>query len=115
MKILIVDDNDTMRRIIKLVLDSRENQFAECDNGRSAVSVYAEFRPDMVLMDLKMPEMNGFDATKDICTRFPDAKVVIVTDYDDTALLNASINAGAQGYVLKEKLLDVHQFMDKWK
>jgi len=84
---------------------------AECCDGALALAAYAEQRPDWVLMDIRMPEMDGITATRGIKARYPEAQVCIVTDYDDLELQQAAREAGAAGYVVKEDLLMLRQVL----
>lgn len=104
LNILIVDDNQRMRNAIKNVFDSPKIRFIECNNGFEAVEKYREMQPDWVLMDIVMPVMNGFTATLNIIAEFPDAQIVIVTDYDDKEFRITAKKVGAIAYVLKEDL-----------
>lgn len=107
MNLLIVEDNEQVRQMIKAVLlDLAENIF-ECGDGSQALDLYARHHPDWVLMDIKMGEMDGLEATRQIKVSFPDAKIVIVTNYDDAVLREEARQAGACAYVLKENLLNV--------
>ena len=77
---------------------------AEAANGREAIQQFRTHRPDVTLMDLQMPEMNGLDALIAIRTEFPDAKVIMLTTYEGDAHILRAIKAGAQGYLLKNTL-----------
>ena len=105
MKVLIVDDNASVRRLIRSVLPPLAGKIYECANGQDAVATYQAHRPDVVLMDIRMGEIDGIEATKRIIAADPGAKIVIVTDYDDDALRQATMRAGACGYSLKDNLL----------
>ena len=76
----------------------------EACNGREAVVKFREHRPDVTLMDLQMPEMNGFDAIMAIRDEFPDARIVVLTTYNGDVQVIRAIKAGAQGYLLKNLL-----------
>jgi DNA-binding NarL/FixJ family response regulator len=82
----------------------------EASNGREAIQRFRTHRPDVTLMDLQMPEMNGFDAVVAIRGEFPDAKIIVLTTYKGDVQILRAIKAGAQGYLLKstfhEDLLD---------
>jgi CheY-like chemotaxis protein len=110
MKVLIVEDNPQMRQLIgSLVVDLVE-AVVECCDGEEAIAVYAaqQFTSnDRVLMDLQMPRVNGLEATRRIRADFPDAHIIIVTQYDDPHWRAAATQAGARGYVLKENLLEL--------
>jgi CheY-like chemotaxis protein len=110
MKVLIVDDNEQARRMIKHSLRDRTDSFRECEDGVDAAEAYAEFQPDWVLMDWEMKQVNGLDATQEIIARFPDAKILMVTNYDEQSLRNAAGEAGALGFVTKDNLLELRVF-----
>jgi CheY-like chemotaxis protein len=107
MKVLIVDDHESLRRTIKALLDDLVTTFYECDDGDQAQASYEEHRPDWVFMDIKMNQLDGLTAASRITSACPDSRIVIVTNYDDNALRKAARDAGACGYVLKENLLDL--------
>ena len=107
MKLMIVDDNEQMRRIIKSIVGDLAEQLYECEDGGQAVTQYAELQPDWVLMDLRMKEMDGLEATSRIIASFPQARIVMVTDYDDSELREAAHVAGARHYVNKSRLFEL--------
>jgi CheY-like chemotaxis protein len=113
MKVLIVDDNEQARQMIRHYLHKLSDEFRECADGAEAVSAYAEFLPDWVLMDWEMKQVNGLIATRNIIADFPDAKVLMVTNYDEKDLRQAATEAGARGFVLKDDLLSLHLFLKK--
>lgn len=102
-KILIVEDNADMRRTIKDLLGDLGEVY-ECSNGLEAFSAYSQYCPDWVLMDIKMAGMNGITTTRKIKAAYPDARIVIVTGYDDAELREAARRAGACEYVVKDDL-----------
>jgi CheY-like chemotaxis protein len=103
-KILIVDDNAGVRRLIHQVVSELAEEVRECSDGDQSLSAYTDFRPDLVLMDVRMPIMDGLTATKLLKKAYPEAKVIIVTDYDDDLVRSAAQEAGACGYALKQNL-----------
>jgi len=107
MSFLIVDDNCVMRRTIRFVVSEFAREINECEDGAEALSAYEKYLPDWVLMDVEMREKDGLTATREICTSFLDAKIVIVTKYGDAAIREAAQKAGACGFVLKENLLEL--------
>jgi CheY-like chemotaxis protein len=111
LKLLIVEDNRAMRSLIKSIIADLAEGVSECGDGAEALPAYAECRPDWVLMDVRMKELDGISATRQIKAAFPDAQIVIVTDYDDPKLREAARRAGAREYVLKENLLDVRRIL----
>jgi CheY-like chemotaxis protein len=104
MKLLIVEDNAGMRRLIKSIVSYLADEVIECEDGAEALTAYTNFHPDWVLMDIKMPKMDGLTTTLTIKNYFPDANICIVTDYGDQKTINAAFEAGAKGYILKENL-----------
>jgi len=107
-RIIVVDDQAVVRQgfvsLISTVADMRV--IAQGTNGREAVALYREHRPDVVLMDLRMPEMGGVEAISTIRREFPDAKVIVLTTYDGDEDIYRSLQAGAQGYLLKDMFFD---------
>ena len=112
MKLLIVDDNAPVRRLIKSILLPLTHDICECGDGAEAVSAYLAQRPDIVLMDIRMNEVDGIQATRQITAVDPTARILIVTDYDDSELRRASMRAGACGYVLKGNLLELVRLLE---
>ncbi len=108
---MIVDDVPKIRRVIIDMLKNVEAEFIECTNGNEAIEAYELFHPDIVLMDIEMKEMNGIDATRIIMRKHCDAKICIVTNYSDSFLTKAAKEAGAVGYVLKENLHELREFI----
>lgn len=111
MKILIVEDNAQMRLLIASVIGDLAEAIFECDDGSEALAACNRHRPDWVLMDIEMPNINGIAATRQIIDSFPDARVVIVTNHDYPELRAAALAAGACEYVLKDNLLLVREIL----
>jgi CheY-like chemotaxis protein len=110
MKILIVEDNAEMRQFIRSIVEDLAEAVVECSDGEEAVAVYMAQQfsgDDRVLMDLQMPRLGGLEATRRLRAAFPEAQVIIVTQYDDPHWRAAARQAGACGYVLKGDLLDL--------
>jgi CheY-like chemotaxis protein len=105
MKVLIVEDSEPMRRMIKTFIGDLVEDTVECSDGSEALAAYREHQPDLVLMDLKMAGMDGLAATKQIMECFPEARIVIVSQWEDKALREAARSAGAEAYVGKTDLL----------
>jgi CheY-like chemotaxis protein len=113
MRILIVDDNAEVRRLIKSLLADIADEIDECDNGAAAVRLYERRRPDWVLMDVFMKEMDGLAATKLIKELDPAAKIVIVTNHPDKRTRQAAAEAGATAFLGKDELLSlIHLLSD---
>jgi DNA-binding NarL/FixJ family response regulator len=108
MLIQIVDDSPNMRGTIRSVLGGLSADFIESSDGDEAVKHYARCKPDFVVMDIRMERMDGIAATRAIRRESPDARVVVVTQYDDDDLRSAAREAGAIGYVLKDDLSALH-------
>lgn len=102
MRILIADDHSLFRDGLRSLLQAQGHEvIGEARNGREAVLLTHEKHPDLVLMDLSMPELDGIAATRAIVTDLPNIKVIILTASDEEAKLFDAIKAGAQGYLLK--------------
>ena len=107
LRVLLADDHPLFRDGLKSLLEARGiDVVGEASNGREAVTRAARLRPDVVLMDLNMPEMNGLDATRLISAEHPDIKVVVLTASEDDADLFEAIKSGAQGYLFKNLASD---------
>ncbi|TCJ20314.1 response regulator transcription factor [Rubrobacter taiwanensis] len=103
-RVLIVDDHDTVRNGIRVMLAGEPGiEIAgEASNGLEALHLCRRVRPDLVLMDVRMPELDGLAATRSIKRRFPDISVLMLTMYENQDYLLEAIRAGAAGYVLKD-------------
>lgn len=111
MNLLIVEDNALMRRLLKNIVADLAERIFECGDGAEALPAYARCRPDWVLMDIQMREMDGISATRQIRAAYPHANIMIVTDHDDDEFRREAASAGAREYVLKENLLDVRRLL----
>ena len=108
MKILLVDDHEMIRLGLKSYLDLQADVevVAESSNGREGVEQALELRPDVIIMDIVMPEMNGIEATMAILETWPEAKILILTSYLDNEKIYPVLDAGAKGYMLKTSSAD---------
>jgi len=108
-RVLVVDDHPVVRDGLRLFLTvtAQFNYLGEAENGEQALQMCAETAPDVVLMDLKMPGMDGIEATRQIRSRFPKIKVIALTSFEDKTLIQQAILAGAQGYLLKNSSMEV--------
>jgi two-component system NarL family response regulator len=104
MTILIADDNPPIRRIIRSLVAQESDKIYECSDGVEALAAYVKYRPDWVLMDIEMRNMDGIKATQAIRAVNPQARIIVVTSYDDPALRAATEEAGAIAYVVKDDL-----------
>lgn len=102
-RILLVDDQRLMREGLRILLDLEPDLevVGEVGDGRAAVEIFPDLRPDVTLMDIRMPEMDGVEATRRILTHHPNARVIILTTFDDDEYVFEGIRAGALGYLLK--------------
>ncbi len=105
-RILAVDDHALVRQGIAVLIDTEPDLTLvdKASNGREAIQKFRAHRPDITLMDLQMPEMNGLDAILAIRGEFPDAKIIVLTTYKGDVQILRSLKAGAQGYLLKNTL-----------
>jgi DNA-binding NarL/FixJ family response regulator len=110
--VLIIDDCELMRRLIKTLIGGVADAIVECASGDAAFAAYAAHRPDWVLMDIQLPGLDGIGATGQIRAAFPDARILIVSTYGDEPLRAAARAAGACGYVMKENLLEVRRHLE---
>ncbi|MBK5462074.1 response regulator transcription factor [Peribacillus sp. TH27] len=102
-KVLFVDDHEMVRIGVSAYLSAQADieVIGEADNGLKAVELAMELRPDIILMDLVMPEMDGIEATKRIIEKWPEAKIIIVTSFLDDEKVYPALEAGATSYMLK--------------
>ncbi|HKR62278.1 MAG TPA: response regulator transcription factor [Thermoanaerobaculia bacterium] len=111
MRILIADDHALFRDGLRsLLLAQGHEVVGEAKNGREAIELTHSLKPDLVLMDISMPEVTGIEATREIMATLPETKVVILTASDEEATLFDAIKSGAQGYLLKN--LEADAFFD---
>jgi NarL family two-component system response regulator LiaR len=103
-RLLICDDQAIVCEGLRAILEPARHieVVGVANNGVDAIELTRTTQPDMVLMDLKMPRMNGIQATKVICEQFPDVRVLVLTTYDEDEWVIDAIRAGAAGYVLKD-------------
>ncbi|GAF94185.1 unnamed protein product, partial [marine sediment metagenome] len=103
-RVLLADDHTILRQGIRVLLESQEDieVVGEASNGREAISLAKQFRPDVVLMDIAMPLLNGLEATRQIKHDFPEISILVLTMYDTEEYVTQILRAGAAGYVLKK-------------
>jgi DNA-binding NarL/FixJ family response regulator len=105
-RVLIVDDHPLLREGVMAVLENETDMrvVAEASNGREAVEAFPAHRPDVVLMDIQMPEMNGIEAIAGIRSEAPNARIIVLTTYKGDVNALRALRAGAVGYLLKSQL-----------
>jgi DNA-binding NarL/FixJ family response regulator len=104
LRIVLADDHATVRQGLRLLIDGQPDMtvVAEAGDGESAIAAVEHFRPDVVVMDISMPGINGLNATRTLKARRPESRVVALTRYSDDAYLQELLRAGVAGYVLKQ-------------
>ncbi len=103
-RVLLVDDQRLLREGLRILLELEPDLeiVGEAEEGQGALSAYAELRPQVVLMDVRMPGMDGVEATRRLRDRWPEARVIILTTFDDDEYVFEGLRAGACGYLLKD-------------
>jgi DNA-binding NarL/FixJ family response regulator len=103
-RLVLADDQSLIRRGLRALLktDAELEIVGEAENGRAAIDLVATLQPDIVLMDIRMPVMDGVAGTQEICQKFPQTKVLILTTFDDREYVTQALQAGASGYLLKD-------------
>jgi len=105
-KILTVDDHPLLRQGIAAVIQGEKDMLivGEAANGREAIDMFRSHRPDVTLMDLQMPDLNGIDAILTIRQEYPQARIIVLTTYEGDALARRALKAGVVGYILKDMI-----------
>jgi two-component system response regulator NreC len=105
-KILLADDHTIVRQGLKLILSAHEDLqvVGEAANGREAVELAAKLRPDIVLMDVQMPELNGIEATKKMVAAHPRIRILALSMHKESVYVREILRAGARGYILKDAI-----------
>ena len=105
-KILTVDDHPILREGIASIIHGEKDMvvMGEASNGRDAIEIFRGKRPDVTLMDLQMPDLNGIDAITTIRREYPQARIIVLTTYEGDVLARRALKAGAAGYILKDMI-----------
>jgi len=103
-RLLLVDDQRLMREGLRTLLELEDDfdVVGEAGDGQAALEMFEQLKPDVVLMDIRMPVLNGVEATRRLLAQHPDARVIILTTFDDDANVFEGLRAGALGYLLKD-------------
>ena len=103
-RILLADDHKITRQGLRSLLEKQQDMevVAEAENGRAAVRLAAEMAPDVVIMDVTMPDLNGVEAAKQILSKSPDIKIVALSMHSDASFVTEMLKSGASGYLLKD-------------
>ena len=104
MRIVLVDDHEVVRLGLKVLLEQSDHfeVVGEANNAKEAVEIAGQFRPDIVLMDIRLPGASGIEACEEITQLYPEVRVVMLTSYAEDEMLFSAIRAGASGYLLKQ-------------
>ena len=120
-RVLIADDHPIVRRGLNITINAQEDMelVAEASNGEEAVTRIREHRPDVIIMDLKMPGKDGLAAIKEVTESMPGARILVLTSYSDDDNVFAAIKAGAVGFLLKDsppdQLIGRHPRRASWR
>ncbi|WP_312473454.1 response regulator transcription factor [Neobacillus sp.] len=103
-KIVIIDDHQLFREGVKRILEFEKSfqVVAEGDDGSEALGLVQEYLPDVVIMDINMPQKNGVEATRELIEKYPNTKIIILSIHDDENYVTHALQTGARGYLLKE-------------
>lgn len=107
MRLIIADDNAKIRNLIKILVRKSFEQIFECMDGDEVVHCYEENRPDWVFMDIQMERMDGITAAKSLINRFPAARIVVISNFDDEELRKTSEEIGVKYYLNKDELFRI--------
>jgi DNA-binding NarL/FixJ family response regulator len=99
--------------VLKSFVAEIADEIFECEDGAFAFDSYAKNKPDLVLMDVEMPKLDGISASRTIKNTFPQAKILIITGFDEPEIREAALAAGASGYFLKENLLPLASCLEE--
>ncbi|MBU1099106.1 MAG: response regulator transcription factor [Bacteroidetes bacterium] len=113
MKLMIVDDSAEMRKSIRSIVTNTRDTVFECENGSQVLPIYVKEHPDYVLMDINMPVMNGIEATRNLIAKFPEARVLIISNYNDDEFRKEAEESGAIKYFVKDNLIDIKTYLLK--
>ena len=111
LKLMIIDDNARFRTLVRTIVATPTDEILELDDGIAVNENYAAFHPDWVLMDVKMKQVNGLQATRRLIQRFPDAQVVILSNHTSKRIVAKGLQVGARAYLSKEDIFAVQKII----
>lgn len=111
--ILIAEDNSQVRRMIRDLIEDIDADIIECEDGGGAIDAYNKHQPDFVLMDIHMTPVDGLTATKEILNRYPEAKIIAVTQYQDAGTRAKAMSLGVWAFVSKDDLMSLRSLIRK--
>ena len=109
--ILIADDNPDVRRMIRSLLEEIDTEVVECSDGAAAVAAYDDLLPDWVLMDINMQPVDGLTAMRTILAKHPEAKIIVISQYQDARTRDTALAMGAYAFVGKEDLMSLRDLI----
>jgi CheY-like chemotaxis protein len=109
--ILIADDNSDVRRMIRSLLEEIDADVAECSDGGAAIEAYDELEPDWLLMDINMLPVDGLTAMRTILEKHPDARIIVISQYQDARTRDTALAMGAHAFVGKEDLMSLRDLI----
>lgn len=108
MKIIIVDDDYLVVNSLRTIVEANGIEvLAVGYSGKDAINLYSQYKPDLLLMDIRMEELSGIDATKKILTEYPFAKILLITTFQDDEYLSKALSLGCRGYILKQNIAGI--------
>jgi CheY-like chemotaxis protein len=113
MKLMIVDNHEETRALIRELVGALAEDILECSSGSEAAAHCADFRPDLVTMDLDMPLVNGLEATRRVLANNPGARVIVITQYNSIDVRTAAARAGACHFFAKDNLAGLTQYVQR--
>ena len=111
--ILIVDDNSGVRRMVRNMIEDIDSEIIECADGAAAIAIYESLKPDFVLMDINMQPLDGLTAMRTILEKYPDARIVIVSQHQDARTRSTALAMGAHAFVGKEDLMSIRELIEE--
>ena len=112
MIVLLVDDNERFRQLLRDCLPDFTDKVYECGDGNQALSLFKKYRPDWVLMDWEMPRKNGIAAMREILAEYPKAKICLLTAFNEEEIRLEALAAGAREFLLKDDLLQLETILN---